>query len=162
MYDVLLLVVWKGSGYSRLQKSCNQQAVQWKATIDFTTYESDYLSTSFLLQLVFPQSGKSLQPDSMQVNQTPSSSAWEGLVPRLRACNLVPWPRGRRKSLLVLTACACTTIQRKTWESIYIGKLSVKLICMLPLYFCIMERYSHLPVELPSTRTQKCFLLATN
>ena len=34
----------EGSWYSRLQKSCNTQAEQWKNHNRFTTYESDYLS----------------------------------------------------------------------------------------------------------------------
>ena len=40
---------------------------------------------------------------------------------------------------------------QKTWESIYVWKLSVKSICTCPIYFHIIERYSCLPVELPST-----------
>ena len=52
---------------------------------------------------------------------------------------------------LVSTTCACAIIPRKTWESIYVWKLSVKSIRIRPIYFRIMERYSRLPVELPST-----------
>ena len=56
---------------------------------------------------------------------------------------------------LVSTAYACAIIPRKTWESVYVWKLSVKLIHIRPIYFRIMERYSRLLVELPSTPRMK-------
>ena len=40
---------------------------------------------------------------------------------------------------------------QKNWESVYVWKLSVKSIRIRPIYLRIIERYSCLLVELPST-----------
>ena len=43
----------------------------------------------------------------------------------------------------------------ETLESVFVWNLLVKSICIYPIYFCIIERYSHLPVELPSTHKSR-------
>ena len=56
---------------------------------------------------------------------------------------------GRRKDGLVWTDCACATIPRKTWESVYVWKWSVKSIRIHPIYFQIIKRLQVI----------KCFLV---
>ena len=67
----------------------------------------------------------------------------------LATASLVPRPCGRRETawskLLVHVQSSPENL-----ESIYVGKFSVKPICIRPIYFRIIKRCSRLPVELPS------------
>ena len=65
--------------------------------------------------------------------------------------SLVPRLRGRRETAWYRLLAHAWSFPEKPGNPFNIWKLSVKSIRIRPIYFRIMERYSHLPVELPST-----------
>ena len=50
---------------------------------------------------------------------------------------------------------------QKTWESVYVWKWSVKSTRIKSIYFRIIERCTHLPVEIPSTPKKRIIAVYT-
>lgn len=87
---------------------------------------------------------RSIQPFQIPFYYTPASCHFVACTYiQTNQCNkytsLIPSVHGRRESSLILTACTCMPIPIKTWESMYLCKCSVNLICH-SIHFCIIKR----------------------